>query len=282
MFFLFDLTLDKIPCLPEVQALNDMDVLHLVGGKIGEHQINIKLLQPIPPTVDDQELFPIGDRPKWQAVIAAIANQPLKLMKSWTWNVRFSSLEPALGKLFTNFTHQMWLLVNSDWLIDPNNIPTPVTLEEAMGCWTIQHVYGIIAVCAFEACNAGLPGHLPHGRPQTSFSSRVSIFFPLKQDIYHPRSSWNVFRSHPGYLHQFHELMDGHSEEEQLNVMDRLREIFSHLHCLPCAVPISKGVIGKPWVISKQGCVQFVTNPLFHKILRLSNGYQTTSRQPGS
>ena len=33
MFFLHNLNLNHIPCLPKVQELDDADVMHIIGGK---------------------------------------------------------------------------------------------------------------------------------------------------------------------------------------------------------------------------------------------------------
>ena len=121
--------------------------------------------------VDEQEMFPIGDKPTWQAVVTVIAERPWELMRPWKWDIRFKGLEPVVGKLFTDFTCQMWLLLNKNWLADPSNIPAPSTFQEAMECWSVAKIYGTVTACAFEACNVNLPRQIPHEWPQKSFSA---------------------------------------------------------------------------------------------------------------
>ena len=281
MFFLLDLDINHMPCLPDIQELDDADVMHLMGAKASDRRTTPKLLWPVLLEVDEQEIFPIGEKPTWQAIVTTITDRPWELMRPWRWDVRFMDLEPVLGKLFTDFTCQMWLLLNKNWLLDPNNVPAPTNLQEAMECWSVNRVYGTIALCAFEACNAHLPGLVPRGRPQASFAARAAIFFPLPEDHYHSKSPWNAFRAKPGYLWQFHELMEVRDEQERFCVMDRLGEIFANLHCLPTSVATSKKVVGKPWAIDKQGKVRFVTNPMFYKILGLAESGTTVRRRAG-
>ena len=281
MFFLHNLDLNHIPCLPEVQELDDADVMHIVGDKTTDRRTASRSLWPVLPMVDEQEMFPIGDKPTWQAVVTVIAERPWELMRPWKWDIRLEGLEPVVGKLFTDFTCQMWLLLNKNWLADPSNIPAPSTLQEAMECWSVAKIYGTVTASAFEACNANLPGRIPHGRPQKSFSARASIYFPLPEDGHHSRSPWNVFRSKPGYVWQFHELMKDRGEQERFRIMDRLGEIFSNLHCLPASLATSKKVLGKPWMINKQGKIQFITNPIFYKLLGLAEDGTTVQRRTG-
>lgn len=64
--------------------------------------------------------------------------------------------------------------------------------------------------------------------------------------------------------------MKGCDEQGHFEINDRLGEIFSNLQCLSITVGTSKKVIEKPWVINKQGKMQFITNSMFYKILGLS------------
>ncbi|KAF9218411.1 hypothetical protein BS17DRAFT_871358 [Gyrodon lividus] len=241
MFFLSDLDLKSMPYLPDIQPLDDAEVMKLVSAKTGDCRALFRKIWPMPSSLKEQEMFPIGERPTWQAIVKAITDRPWELMWAWRWDSCLTHLEPVVGKLFTDFTCQMWLFLNTHWLADSSN-----------------------------ACNANLPGVLLRGRPQTPFSDRISTFFPLLEDPHHARSPWKPFRVKPGYLWQFHELMKVRDERERFDVNDRLGEIFSNLQSLPTSVATSKKVVGKPWVISKQGKVQFVTNPMFYRILGLA------------
>ncbi|KAF9230496.1 hypothetical protein BU15DRAFT_83560 [Melanogaster broomeanus] len=239
MFFLFDLDLESTPNLPDIQELDDAEVMRLVGGNSNDRRTASKPIWPVLPSLDNQETFPIGERPTWQAVIKAISDAPWTLM-------RLGDGTP------------MWLFLNKHWLADSSNVPGPACLEEAMTCWTVETVYRSVTACSFEACNANLP-----------------------EDLYHVRSPWKVFCIKPGYLWQFHELMEGRDEEERFHILDRLGEIFSNLQCLPTSMATSKRVIGKPWVISKHGKVQFITNPMFYKILGLAETGAAIQRRAG-
>ncbi|KIK72433.1 hypothetical protein PAXRUDRAFT_21989 [Paxillus rubicundulus Ve08.2h10] len=90
-----------------------------------------------------------------------------------------------------------------------------------------------------------------------------------------------VFCIKPGYLWQFHELMEDRDEEECFHVLNRLGEIFCNLQCLPTSVATSKKVVGKPWVIGKHGKVQFITNPTFYKILGLAESGVAIQQRAG-
>ncbi|KAF9230723.1 hypothetical protein BU15DRAFT_83270 [Melanogaster broomeanus] len=281
MFFLFDLDLESTPNLPDIQELDDVEVMQLVGGNSNDHRTASKPIWPVLPSLDNQETFPIGERPTWQAIIKAISDAPWTLMRAWRWDSHLIHLQPVVGKLFTDYTCQMWLFLNKHWLADSSNVPGPACLEEVMTCWTVEIVYRSMTACSFEACNANLHGALPQGRPQIPFSGQVSIFFPLLEDPYHVRSPWKVFCIKPGYLWQFHELMEDRDKEECFHILDRLGEIFSNLQCLPTSMTTSKKVVGKPWVISKHGKVQFITNPMFYKILGLAETGAAIQRRVG-
>jgi hypothetical protein len=281
MFFLSDLDLESIPCLSDIQLLDDAEVMRLVGAKSADRHTHSRRIWPVLSSIEEQETFPIGERPTWQVVIKTITDTPWKLMRAWRWDSRLIHIEPVIGKLFTDFTCQMWLFLHKHWLADPANVPAPSSLEEAMACWSVDRVYRSITACAFEACNANLPGALLRGRPQTPFSARFSIFFPPPDGPCHARSPWKPFHVKPGYLWQFHQLMDVREEQERIDINDRLGEIFSNLQCLPTSVATSKKVVGKPWVVNKQGMVQFITNPMFYKILGLADTSIPIQRRTG-
>lgn len=149
-------------------------------------------------------------------------------------------------------------MLNKHWLADTSNLLASSCLAEAMACWFVDNVYRSITSYAFEACNAN------------PCSSCPSVFFPLPEDPYHAWTPWRLFCVKPGYLWQFNQLMKGCDEQRHFEINDRLGEIFSNLQCLSISVGTSKKVIEKPWVINKQGKMQFITNSMFYKILGLS------------
>ncbi|KAF9219656.1 hypothetical protein BS17DRAFT_769877 [Gyrodon lividus] len=148
------------------QAIDNAEVMRLVDAKSGDRRIVSRKIWLVPSSSQEQEMFPI--------------DTPWELMWAWMWDSHLAHLEPVVGKLFTDFTYQMWLFLHKHWLPDPSNVPAPSCLNEAMECWSV----------------------------------------------------------------------DGK-------------------------------VVGKPWVVNKQGKVQFITNPMFYKILGLSEAGAPIQRRTG-
>jgi hypothetical protein len=63
------------------------------------------------------------------------------------------------GRLFTNFTWQVWLLLHLVWVAASDN-EAIVTLEQAMELWSIRDIYGWLTNVWFMPCNAKVRGSL--------------------------------------------------------------------------------------------------------------------------
>jgi len=121
VFFLFDLELEKSPLLTTVQQQDDAEVLKLMGAKLKKK--NDRSMWSRMPSEDDPELFPIGPMPTWNTLVKTVREQPWLIMQSWMWSSELSLLEPVIGKLFVQFTCQLWIQMDSTWLIDAENRP---------------------------------------------------------------------------------------------------------------------------------------------------------------
>ncbi|KAF8429402.1 hypothetical protein L210DRAFT_3418840 [Boletus edulis BED1] len=284
MFFLHELDARFQPCLDSVQESDDFRVLALMG--INAKAQRDKALASQRPTIldgfDQTAKFPIGPNPTWGQLKKAIAANPMLMLKEWTMPSRLQNRSVILARLFCRFTEQLWLMVDDRSL--KGIAPSPVSLSDAMKCWTVSSVDQTLLHTTFEACNTGLEVEdgVVHGRqgPRSiSFASRKEIYFPapggraLKNG-----SQWLPFLDDMGYIKFYHEMLEERNDEERLDVNDALETIFSHLHCLPVSqkgTPKTKGFI---WKIKDNSFV-FYTNSEFYKVEGLSKGLRT-ERKP--
>ncbi|KAI5997367.1 hypothetical protein EDD15DRAFT_2162774 [Pisolithus albus] len=278
LFFLSDLDMRKAPHLKEVQQHDDLEVLKLMQAKLTKPQG--QQAWPRITLDDDEERFPIGNMPTWSRLTKTIRDKPWLVMRSWTWSRQLSYLEPVAGKLFVQFTCQLWIQMEDAWLIDPEKRPEPTSLEDAVECWTLNTTFKTIRACAFNPCNAEVHGSMGTGRRQPSFSDRMSVFFPeVTQGKPARRSPWNIFWTKPGYISEYHEMMKGRTVLEQLEVTNHLAKIFSLLQTLPDATKGSAKTPGKTWRVEDERVV-LVTNPKFYKIEGISKeGEQRPARR---
>ncbi|KAI6096131.1 hypothetical protein F5141DRAFT_1067853 [Pisolithus sp. B1] len=259
LFFLCDLDLQKAQHLKEVQQHDDLEVLKLMQAKLKKPDG-----RPAWPriTLDgDEEQFPIGNMPTWSRLTKTIRDQPWLVMRSWTWSRQLSYLEPVVGKLFVQFTCQLWIQMDNAWLMDPEKRPEPTSLEDA-------------------PCNAEVPGSTVTGRWQPNFSDRMSMFFPeVMREKPAWRSPWNVFWTKPGYISEYHDLMKDRTISEQFKVTNHLEKIFSLLQTLPDSTKGSAKTPGKTWRVEDERVV-LVTNPKFYRLEGISKeGEQRPARR---
>ena len=79
-------------------------------------------------------------------------------MRSWMWFSKLSILEPVVGKLFVQFTCQLWMQIDEAWLIDPEHWPEPTSLLDAIKAWSLNEMFKNVQSCGFKACNANIQG----------------------------------------------------------------------------------------------------------------------------
>ncbi|KAN0101312.1 hypothetical protein V8E55_001296 [Tylopilus felleus] len=280
MFFLMDLDLQKTPLLPAVQQYDDLEVLKLMQAKLKK-----KDGRPIWPRLasnNDSEQFPIGNMPTWAMVIKTIRDQPWLIMQSWMWSADLSYLEPVVGKLFVQFTCQLWIQMDDAWLMDPEQRPEPTSLQDAIQSWSLNTIFVMLRACTFKACNADIPGSAGTGRRQASFAERMNVYFPDPTQDSKPahRSPWSVFWTKPGYIWEYHHLIQDYMTSEMFEVTDRLGKIFSLLQTLPDSIKGTSKTPGRTWR-SEDDKVVLATNPKFYKIegLSVETGVQRTRKK---
>jgi hypothetical protein len=276
MFFLQDFDMNSDTCLDEVQQMDDVHVLALMGVNAkAQRDRAVRMSKAWESTESELEDYPIGRTPTWTRLKAAIANSPAMIMRPWTWSPRLGNTQLSIGRLVVKFTLHMWLMLAEEVFKGPR--PHPRSLQEAMKCWTITSIDDTLAAVAFEACNAGLqdgtgvaPGIMgPKSRP---FLDRCTLFFPEPDAPHKDNPQWSALWEGDGYIADFHrtvEAMDGDQEEL---LKQGLREIFSELHCLPASS-------ARVWT-QKNDAIVFTTNPTFYKIHCIGRGSDSQKRAP--
>ncbi|KAL4064649.1 hypothetical protein J3A83DRAFT_4376894 [Scleroderma citrinum] len=237
----------RTPHLDAVQQHDDLEVLKLMQAK--SRKRNERLTLPRVPLIDDDEQFPIGNMPTWSRLVKTIQ---------------------LVGKLFVQFTCQIWIQMDEAWLTDPQQRLEPTSLQDAIQCWTPNHTFKALQACTFKACNAEIPGSPLVGRRQPSFSERANIFFPDPEgERPAQRSPWSVFWMKPGYIWEYHRSMKERNLLDRLEIDHGLQKIFSLLQTLPDSTKGTAKTPGKTWSVDGDKVI-LVTNPKFYKIKGIS------------
>jgi hypothetical protein len=202
-------------------------------------------------------IFPLGNAPSWQEVVATMANNPELLLRPWTWDKNYGCHQRA-SDLFIEFTGDIWLSLNEGHLQIP--MCRPENLKGAMETWTYASLAGAFKCTTFIATNHGLEGPI-QGRRSSSFRDMAKIFFPPLDTDFPINSPWKQF-SESGYIKLYHKVLAGTNQQFQENLDLALSFIFGKLQCLPHSKP------GRIWNANK-GSVQFLTNPLFYKLQKI-------------
>ncbi|KAG2029292.1 hypothetical protein BDR03DRAFT_840144, partial [Suillus americanus] len=276
MFFLQDFDINSDTCLDEVQQIDDVHVLALMGiNAKTQRDRAVRRIDAWQSTVSELEDYPLGRTPTWTRLKAAIANSPAMIMRPWTWSPRLSNTQLSTGRLVVMFTRHMWLMLTPE--VFKGIRPHPSSLQEAMKCWTITSIDDTLAAVAFEACNAGLhdgtgvtPGCMgPKSRP---FLDWCTLFFPDPDAAHKDNTQWSGLWEGDGYIAEFHRIMKAMDEDQQELLKHGLCEVFSDLHCLPVSG-------AKVWT-QKNGAILFTTNPTFYKIDCIGRGGESQKRAP--
>lgn len=276
MLFLQEFDICSTTCIDEVQQVDDVHVLALMGVNAKMQRDRAVGTAETYRDVDlEPEEFPLGRTPSWKSLKSAIANTPGQMMRHWIWPVRLSNASLSVGRLIILFTRQIWLMP-IDAVIKGIR-PYPTTFPDAMKCWTVTSVDDTLASVAFEACNVGLqnragvtPGRM--GPRAKSFADRSNVFFP-PENAKKDGSQWDELSKGDGYIAEYHRTLNGMGEEEQLALHSEIREVFSNLHCLPA----SAGT--RVWKVKRSAAV-FITNPAFYRMDCLGDADNRTMRRP--
>ncbi|KAG2136431.1 hypothetical protein DEU56DRAFT_756337 [Suillus clintonianus] len=236
-------------CLDEVQQVDDVNVLALMGVN-AKAQRDRAVGRKNPQAMAESELedYPLGRTPTWTR---------LKLF----------NMDLSVGRLFIMFTRHIWLMLTTEVL--KGVTPHPITLQEAMKCWTITSVDDVLSAVAFEACNSGLQDHtgVTAGRmgPRSrGFGDRSTLFFPDPDASYKDNTQWSTLWEGDGYIAEFHRTMQTMDEDQQASLKQGLSEVFSEVHCLPASG-------SRVWT-QKNDAIIFVTNPTFYRIDCIGRG----------
>jgi hypothetical protein len=257
MFFLHDLDLTQENCLPEVLDRDDADVLRALGVKLKKRKVRMESPS------DCEEQYPIGKSPTWKEIEKCIEETPLKLMRSWEWLTEWESIEKTAATLFTTFTANIWAALDTRWHAPKRSKVLPVTLKEAMECWTVKFVHEQVTSVKFVACNTGLFGNIP-GRRVLSFSRRRELYFPGLVEL---KGFWGALGDRSGYIGQYHHTHTMLSPEEVEKLDDALGMLLSQCQCLPISVRGEKENSRGNRIWDMQGEMVLVhSNPEYYKV----------------
>ncbi|KAG1760492.1 hypothetical protein EV702DRAFT_985523 [Suillus placidus] len=268
MFFLQEFDLASETCLDEVQQVDDVNVLALMGVN-AKAQRDRAVGRSNPQAMAESELedYPLGRTPTWNRLKSAIANSPAMIMRPWSWSSRLFNMDLSVGRLFIMFTRHIWLMLTNEVL--KGITPHPNSLQEAMKCWTITSVDDTLAAVAFEACNSGLQDHtgVTAGRlgPRSRrFGDRSTLFFPDPDASYKDNTQWSTLWEGDGYIAEFHRTIQTMDEDQRASLKQGLSEVFSEVHCLPASG-------SRVWT-QKNDAIVFITNPTFYRIDCIGRG----------
>jgi hypothetical protein len=262
MFFLHDLDLEH-HCITSIPA-KDPDgckVAMSLSGKLP------KLLGPAKPAnTAPTGLYPLGDSPSWGDIRAFIGRGANIFMKGWVWDLNWDEEDNVAGILFTRFTREYFATLKLDAV--RADLPSPITLEGAMGAWTVDELNLTLISCWFIASNHGLDGKFAGAR-HMSFREHAETFFPSSTE-HITDSTWRPFLDY-GYIGEYHRTLNELSEGEGESLKNSIASIFGRLQCLPVAVAPSRRSKGKVWTATQDG-VHFLTNPIFYKLNQVGSG----------
>ncbi|KAG2057315.1 hypothetical protein BDR06DRAFT_969503 [Suillus hirtellus] len=262
MFFLQDFDLGSETCLEEVQQIDDVSVLALMGVNAkSQRNKAVERIDSWKNTGLEEVDYPIGCTPTWTQLQAAIANSPGMIMRPWSLSSRLFNAQLSVGRLIVMFTRQTWLMLMEDILKGIR--PCPNSLPDTMRCWTTTSIDNTLASVAFEACNAGLqdnrgvtPGRM--GPRSRAFGDRSVLFFPDPEASYQNHTQCSLLWNGDGYIAEFHRMMKTMDCDQQATLRQGLRDIFSEIHCLPASG-------ARVWT-QKNDAIVFTTNPAFYMI----------------
>lgn len=277
MLFLHNLNLRRDNPLEDIQSEDDFGVLQAIGITDNLKKGKARLPTPQP---EDNDIYPLGLNPTWKEIITCFRETPWLLMRSWAWRAEWSQLNNHAIKLFLLCTNHLWMSLNSQWLFT-GSAPLSTTLEEAMKSWTVGEVHNTIRSLRFLPCNAGLEGSITGKRVKT-FSERRVIFFPDDMSAEHPTSVWQPLARQPGYIHEYHEVVNSLDVAEKDNLNLALETLLAHTQCLPNGFRGSKKskVRGAIWTWDRDGTVEVLANPMFYKLVQVGNGGEKKSKRP--
>jgi len=268
MFFLHTFDLSKDPCLEEILQVDDCNIKRLLGGI---KDPGVTWAQALPEGGDEENInYPLGRTPTWAEITQSLQTNPLELMPKWSFPVELEhyadaeedSVEGRACEIFIKFTRGLWIVVNPQWMRSRTpeaQIMKLTTIQEALGCWSVDFICERMENLRFRPCNSGF--REVSGRRQLSFSDRLKVYFPDEGEVL--PELWKVFVEESGYVDLYHKVCRdlGTNDTRELNRC--LGELLSHCQCLPdSALPESRGNI---WRMDSQRMI-LLANPKYYRI----------------
>jgi hypothetical protein len=281
MFFLQDLDMSLEIVLPEVLAMDDLQMLRSLGYM--EKPIPQSPARPRLYEEDDEITYPIGKTPSWSDLTEMLHLQPWVIMRRWAWPADLDEYRDAdegstahlALKLFQIFTLQTWVTLNDHWKKDPDSFYQDMTLADTIELWTLEKIHENLKSYRIIPCNSDIHGSIP-GPKAVSFAMRSKFYFVQEE---HPSGKvWDVLGHPPGYIASYREETEK-LDETQLDELDRgLETLFSYCQCLPNSKKDGEAVI---WEVRKADVI-LLGNPRFYKLDSIGNGgrKRTTRRAP--
>ncbi|KAG2090276.1 hypothetical protein BD769DRAFT_1395849 [Suillus cothurnatus] len=104
MLFLQEFDISSMTCLYEVQQVNDVHVLALIGVTAKAHRDRVIGKAVECGDVDSElEEFPLGRTPSWRHLKSTIENTPAVIMRPWTWG---SYITPGCNEVLDGDKHR--------------------------------------------------------------------------------------------------------------------------------------------------------------------------------
>ncbi|KAJ8584007.1 hypothetical protein M405DRAFT_747726 [Rhizopogon salebrosus TDB-379] len=250
---------------------------------MGAHVKSRYKAPPLPNPLASSNAWPLGPTPSWKDIVKTIEDQPQHLMRSWSYNPLWDPKDLDVGLLFVQFTREFWLQLGeaqttndfADAILINSRICD--NLEEAMACWSLDHVNKWILSVQFQACSAGLEGDKP-GRPHLSFLQRRTTFFPDPDITPSQSSKWKTYWAE-GYIAHYHHICSQLSEAKMQLFNDGLDILFANIQCLPDANKPTIKSPGSTWTLAPdRDAIKIVTNPSFYLLQKIGARKRATRR----
>lgn len=275
MFFLDSLDVERRSCMIEgILGEDDSLVKGILGPLVRKPRLPLLRREEEEEGLEDEERFPIGERPTWKEITRSVELNPTVLIRRWDGLpvellgysegcCEEGSMEHKAGLIFVKFTRQIWMALHEEWRIEPEFDISPGNVPEAMLTWTVDFILNHCVEPIFRACGIAGLEHVT-GRRVASFGERVKIYFPLSDEELSGKGNfWTSFGQEPGYLHDFWELVRESTPAEGTELQRCLEELLEQCQCQPDSAR-SKST-NRGWHVDRKRVV-ILTNPKLYRI----------------
>ncbi len=218
---------------------------------------------------NDDIQYPLGKAPTWQEISSSLQSNPTILIPQWAKGLpeevqRYNDCEEGsaeyyAGQIFVTFTRHIWISLNAAWRVRPQTQINPLTLAEALECWSVDFVLAEVTAPGFKPSNTGLHGGT--GRRTVEFSDRRRTYFP-DENIMKNNNIWRKLAEEPGYIWKYQECLRIMGERGE-ELKGCLEELLDQCQCLPDSSHRKNE--GWIWKVDKKKII-VITNPKFYRI----------------